>query len=181
MTVNYNRITSNVNYTVKGKNNTVEYKTANVENPYYKYNNSSRKIVEDIGPRTINDGDSTSYEYTINAIVAKDGVAKAYRGKDDPIKDDSGKYITANFTRKDLATATGTYFEKDVLKIPNGNEGRVDTYYLETTKKYDEETGVLTITNKWVRQVKIESLEDDLDSYNKAIQDFLKYPFVSYS
>src|SRR5699024_1630344 len=31
------------------------------------------------------------------------------------------------------------------------------------------------VTNKWVRQVKIESLEDDLDSYNNAIQDFLKY------
>ncbi|MDM8224372.1 accessory Sec-dependent serine-rich glycoprotein adhesin, partial [Ligilactobacillus salivarius] len=175
MTVNYNRITSNVNYTVKGEDGTVEAKTAIVENPYHAYNDKSRNIVEKIGPRTINDGDSTSYEYTINAIVAKDGVAIAYRGKDDPIKDDSGKYVTANFTRKDLATATGTYFEKDVLKIPNGDEGRVDTYYLDQKPDYDDKTGVLTLTNTWVRQVKIESLEDDLDSYNKAIQDFLKY------
>ncbi|PLA92195.1 accessory Sec-dependent serine-rich glycoprotein adhesin, partial [Ligilactobacillus salivarius] len=178
MTVNYNRITSNVNYTVKGPNDTVVAKTAIVENPYYGYNDkSSRNIVEKIGPRTINDGDSTSYEYTINAIVAKDGVAIAYRDASgtDPIKDDSGKYVTANFTRKDLATATGTYFEKDVLKIPNGDEGRVDTYYLDQKPDYDDKTGVLTITNKWVRQVKIESLEDDLDSYNKAVQEFLNY------
>ncbi|WP_241690425.1 accessory Sec-dependent serine-rich glycoprotein adhesin, partial [Ligilactobacillus salivarius] len=172
MTVNYNRINSSVNYTADHQS-----KTAVVENPYYWYNDSSRKVVEDIGPRNINDGDSTSYEYTINAIVAKDGVAKAYSdaSKTTPIKDDSKNYVTANFTRKDLATATNAYFENNELKIPNGDEGRVDTYYLETSRDYNEETGVLTITNKWVRQVKIESLEDDLDSYNKAIQDFLKY------
>ena len=172
MIVNYNRINSSVNYKADGKS-----KTAVVENPFYRYNDSSRKIVEDIGSRTINDGDSTSYEYTINAIVAKDGIAKAYTdgNKTNPIKDDSGNYVTANFTRKDLASATGTYFENEEIKIPNGDEGRVDTYYLETNRKYDENTGVLTITNKWVRQVKIESLEDDLHSYNAAIQDFLKY------
>ncbi|MBD5790724.1 hypothetical protein HW106_08700, partial [Lactobacillus salivarius] len=174
MTVNYNRITSSVNYKVK-QGNTVVAKTAMVENPYHAYNDKSRNIVEKIGPRTINDGDSTSYEYTINAIVAKDGVAIAYRGKDDPIKDESGNDVTANFTRKDLATATGTHFDNSELKISNGDEGRVDTYYLETSRDYNEETGVLTLTNKWVRQVKIESLEDDLDSYNKAIQDFLNY------
>ncbi|WP_181372906.1 hypothetical protein [Ligilactobacillus salivarius] len=172
MTVNYNRINSSVNYTAGDQS-----KTAVVENPYYRYNDSSRKFVEDIGPRTINDGDSTSYEYTINAIVAKDGVAKAYTdsAKTNPIKDNSGRDVTANFTRKDLATATNAYFENNVLKIPNGDGDRVDTYYLETTRDYDEETGVLTITNKWVRQVKIESLEDDLNEYSKAIQDFLNY------
>ena len=172
MIVNYNRINSSVNYKANG-----DSKTAVVENPFYRYNDSSRKIVEDIGSRTINDGYSESYEYTINAIVAKDGIAKAYRdsAKTDPIKDDSGNYVTANFTRKDLASATGTYFENNEIKIPNGDEGRVDTYYLETNRKYDENTGVLTITNKWVRQVKIESLEDDLYEYNKAIQDFLDY------
>ncbi|MCJ0538596.1 KxYKxGKxW signal peptide domain-containing protein [Enterococcus cecorum] len=177
MIVNYNRINSSVNYKAKGQDNTDVVKTAVVENPFYRYNDSSRKIVEDIGPRTINDGYSESYEYTINAIVAKDGIAKAYRdsAKTDPIKDDSGNYVTANFTRKDLASATGTYFENNEIKIPNGDEGRVDTYYLETNRKYDENTGVLTITNKWVREVKIESLEDDLHSYNAAIQDFLKY------
>ena len=176
MTVNYNRINSSVNYTVKSKDGTVETKTDIVENPYYKYNNSSRKIVEDIGPRTINDGDKTSYEYTINAIVAKDGVAKAYTdgAETNPIKDyNSGNYVTANFTRDDLATATGVYFENNELKIPNGDGDRVDTYILKQTR--DPKDGVLTITNTWVRQVKIESLEDDLDSYNKAIQDFLNY------
>ena len=172
MTVNYNRINSSVNYTADHQS-----KTAVVENPYYWYNDKSRKIVEDIGPRNINDGDSTSYEYTINAIVAKDGIAKAYSdtSKTTPIRDDSGREVTANFTRKDLATATNAYFENNELKIPNGDGDRVDTYYLETTRDYDEKTGVLTITNKWVRQVKIESLEDDLDSYNNAIKDFLNY------
>ena len=176
MTVNYNRITSSVNYKVK-QDNTVVDKTAMVENPYHAYNDKSRNIVEKIGPRTINDGDSTSYKYTINAIVAKDGVAIAYSDEDktNPIKDDNGRDKTASFTRKDLATATGTHFDNSELKIPNGDEGRVDTYYLETSRDYNEETGVLTLTNKWVRQVKIESLEDDLDSYNNAIKDFLNY------
>ena len=170
MTVNYNRINSSVNYTADGKD-----KVATVVNPYSSYNNSSRKIVEDIDSRTINDGDSTSYEYTINAIVAKDGVAKAYSddSKTTPIKDDSKNYVTANFTRKDLATATNVYFENNELKIPNGDEDRVDTYILKQTREYKD--GVLTINNTWVRQVKIESLEDDLESYNKAIQGFLNY------
>ena len=172
MTVNYNRVRSSVNYIADRKSQTTV-----VENPYYRYNDSSRKIVEDIGSRTINDGYSKSYEYTINAIVAKKGIAKAYTdgAKTNPIKDDSGNYVTANFTRKDLASATVTYFENNEIKIPNGDEGRVDTYYLKTTRVYDEDTGVLTITNNWVREVKIESLEDDLHSYNAAIQDFLKY------
>ncbi|PHY97412.1 hypothetical protein CR166_08555 [Ligilactobacillus salivarius] len=172
MTVNYVPISSNVHYTADGKD-----KVATVVNPYSSYNNSSRKIVEDMGSRTINDGDSTSYEYTINAIVAKDGVAKAYSdaSKTTPIKDDSGREVTANFTRDDLAAATHVYFKDNVLKIPNGDGDRVDTYYLDQNNHYDNKTGVLTVTNKWVRQVKIESLEDDLDSYNNAIQDFLKY------
>src|SRR5699024_3785988 len=172
MTVNYVPISSNVHYTADGKD-----KVTTVENPYSSYNNSSRKIVEDMGSRTINDGDSTSYEYTINAIVAKDGVAKAYSdaSKTTPIKDDSGREVTANFTRDDLAAATHVYFKDNVLKIPNGDGDQVDTYYLDQNNHYDNKTGVLTVTNKWVRQVKIESLEDDLDSYNNAIQDFLKY------
>ncbi|WP_239454737.1 accessory Sec-dependent serine-rich glycoprotein adhesin, partial [Ligilactobacillus salivarius] len=178
MTLSYIPISSTVDYTVKGENNTVETKTALVGNPYSKYNDGSRKIVEDMGSRTINDGDSKSksqsYEYTISAVVPKDGVAKAYRGKDDPIKDDSGNYVTANFTRDNLAAATGISFEnKGVLKIPNGDENRVDTYILKQTKEYKD--GVWTITNTWVRQVKIESLEDDLDKYNNAIQNFLNY------
>ena len=170
MTVNYTRVTSSVPYTAGGQS-----KTALVENPYYAYNDSSRKIVEDIGSRTINDGDSSSYEYTINAIVAKDGIAKAYTdsAKTNLIKDDSGRDVTANFTREDLATATNAYFISNEFKVPNGDEDRVDTYILKQTREYKD--GVLTINNTWVRQVKIESLEDDLDSYNKAIQDFLNY------
>ncbi|OQR16666.1 hypothetical protein B6U43_01585 [Ligilactobacillus salivarius] len=170
MTVNYTRVTSSVPYTAGGQS-----KTALVENPYYAYNDSSRKIVEDIGSRTINDGDSSSYEYTINAIVAKDGIAKAYTdsAKTNLIKDDSGRDVTANFTREDLATATNAYFTSNEFKVPNGDEDRVDTYILKQTREYKD--GVLTINNTWVRQVKIESLEDDLDSYNKAIQDFLNY------
>src|SRR5699024_1932129 len=117
-----------------------------------------------------------SYEYTINAIVAKDGVAKAYSdaSKTTPIKDDSGREVTANFTRDDLAAATHVYFKDNVLKIPNGDGDQVDTYYLDQNIHYDNKTGVLIVTNKWVRQLKIESLEDDLDSYINAIQDFVK-------
>ena len=169
MTVNYIPISSSVNYTADGKD-----QVATVVNPYSSYNNSSRKIVEDIGSRTIDDGDSKSYEYTINAIVAKDGIAKAYTDdKTEPIKDDSGRDVTANFTRDDLAAATNVFFTSNEFKVPNGDEDRVDTYILKQTREYKD--GVLTINNTWVRQVKIESLEDDLDSYNKAIQDFLKY------
>ena len=169
MTVNYIPISSSVNYTADGKG-----QVATVVNPYSSYNNSSRKIVEDIGSRTIDDGDSKSYEYTINAIVAKDGITKAYTDdKTEPIKDDSGRDVTANFTRDDLAAATNVFFTSNEFKVPNGDEDRVDTYILKQTREYKD--GVLTINNTWVRQVKIESLEDDLDSYNKAIQDFLKY------
>ena len=169
MTVNYIPISSSVNYTADGKD-----QVATVVNPYSSYNNSSRKIVEDIGSRTIDDGDSKSYEYTINAIVAKDGIAKAYTDdKTEPIKDDSGRDVTANFTRDDLAAATNVFFTSNEFKVPNDDEDRVDTYILKQTREYKD--GVLTINNTWVRQVKIESLEDDLDSYNKAIQDFLKY------
>ena len=169
MTVNYIPISSSVNYTADGKD-----KVATVVNPYSSYNNSSRKIVEDMGSRTINDGDSTSYEYTINAIVAKDGIAKAYTDdKTEPIKDDSGRDVTANFTRDDLAAATNVFFTSNEFKVPNGDRDRVDTYILKQTREYKD--GVLTINNTWVRQVKIESLEDDLDSYNNAIKDFLNY------
>src|SRR5699024_11228219 len=81
--------------------------------------------------------------------------------KTTPIKDDSGREVTANFTRDDLAAATHVYFKDNVLKIPNGDGDQVDTYYLDQNNHYDNKTGVLTVTNKWVRQVKIESLEED--------------------
>ncbi|MBL1058629.1 accessory Sec-dependent serine-rich glycoprotein adhesin, partial [Ligilactobacillus salivarius] len=170
MTVNYITISSNVHYTADGKD-----QVATVDNPYSKYNESSRKIVEDMGSRTINDGDSKSYEYTINAIVAKDGIAKAYtdKAKTNPIKDDSGNYVTANFTRDDLAAATHVFFKNPVLEIPSSDGDRVDTYYLDQNNQYND--GVLTVTNKWVRQVKIVSLEDDLYGYKTAIQNFLNY------
>ncbi|MDM8273467.1 accessory Sec-dependent serine-rich glycoprotein adhesin, partial [Ligilactobacillus salivarius] len=176
MIVSYKTISSNAHYMANSKD-----QVTTVVNPYSSYNDSSRIFVEKIGPRTINDGDSSSYEYTINAVVAGDGIAKAYSdaSKTNPIKDDSKNYVTAKFTRDDLVTATNVKFDNnDVLKIPNGDGDQVDTYHLNQNYRYDDDTGVLTVTNTWVRQikqVKIESLEDDLDKYKTAIQNFLNY------
>ena len=133
-----------------------------VKNPYDNWLGYTQHIDEHV----VQDGGTTSTNYSVNVIVPKENTQTIYidSNQTSPLMDDNRQPAKSDaYTQWDIARSVGMTPE------------RIAGYKVTQERKFDEKTGTLTITNKYVRGVTQQDLKVEVDDFIEKVNKLVEF------
>ena len=132
-----------------------------VKNPYDNWLGYTQHIDEHV----VQDGGTTSTNYSVNVIVPKENTQTIYT--------DSNQ--TSPLMINGQPAKSDAYTQWDIARSVGMTPERIVGYKVTQERKFDEKTGTLTITNKYVRGVTQQDLKVEVDDFIEKVNKLVEF------